>query len=115
MEPTSRCSSPARPTRYDVLARTELAPVTRRLLFAWKRGCPAAPSTASSHACSFVDAAGTGEQLVFGVWEGEIVGLGRMWSPDDFPKPALSVDGLLLRAWDHDDAQVVLAAGGDDE
>jgi len=27
----------------------------------------------------------TGEQLVFGVWEGEIVGLGRTWSPYHFP------------------------------
>ena len=30
------------------------------------------------------------------------------------PKPALSVDGLLLRAWDHGDARVVLTAGDDE-
>ena len=31
------------------------------------------------------EAAVTGEQLVFGVSEREIVALGRMWSPYDFP------------------------------
>jgi hypothetical protein len=62
----------------------------------------------------FVEAAVTGEQLVFG-------GLGRRnrrIKKDvvalPLPKPALSAEGLLLRAWDRDDAQVVLA-GGDDE
>ena len=47
-------AAPPRPKRYDVLAEVELAPVPCRLLLAWERGCLAAPSAASSHACNFV-------------------------------------------------------------
>jgi hypothetical protein len=45
---------PNRPKRYEVLPRTELAPVPGRLLLAWKRGRPAPLAAAALHACSFV-------------------------------------------------------------
>jgi hypothetical protein len=49
-----RLTPATRPKRHDMLAEIESAPVPCRLLLAWERGCLAAPSAASSHACNFV-------------------------------------------------------------